>query len=242
MTIPVRISLECGFAPRRPTVVNGAGQRMLISRRMAGPVQVISSLCPIHNETMRTAPWARFSHLGQLFTDLSDCSAFGTIQFRNGIGTEFGNAMRDTVLIVFPRTQRTLNHDVSSLRQCFCILGEFAECDNAMPFGTALPVAGGIFPGFFGCDRQRRHGCTVGREVKIGVLTGESDNGELIQIHVCVFSSELISICLQCLGAPKGRTPPAPKRDGVLVGGTGFDGFGGTGKAERRRVQGAGPD
>src|SRR5262245_37589156 len=71
----------------------------------------------------------------------------------------------------------------------------------------------------FGCDRWCRHGCTVRREVEIGVLADESDDGELIQIHD-VFSSELVLICLKCLGAPQRRTSPLPSGMECFVGGT----------------------
>jgi len=64
-----------------------------------------------------------------------------TIQFRNGLGTDFRSATRDTILFALSRTQRALNHDVSSLRQGFRILGKLAECHDAMPWLCQSPAA-----------------------------------------------------------------------------------------------------
>ncbi len=101
-------------------------------------------------------------------------------------------------------------------------------------------IAVGSLPGFFGCHRYGGYGSTVGREMEIGVLAGESDNGELIQIHV-VFSFELISSASSVLGHLKGERPRSQTRRSALLGVPALcDLFGGADKAERSRVPGAG--
>ena len=62
-----------------------------------------------------------------------------------------------------------------------------------MPIGSALPFAVRVSPGFLGCDRQGYGGRAIRSQVELGVLAGESNNGELIQIH------DVFSIWLICL-------------------------------------------
>jgi hypothetical protein len=62
------------------------------------------------------------------------------------------------------------------LRKCSRVLREFAERYHAVPIGSALPFAFVILPGLFRCHRERGDGRAVRCVVKVGVLSGKSDN------------------------------------------------------------------
>ena len=74
------------------------------------------------------------------------CRALGTIERAERLGPYFGNSLANLVALELPRADRALHHDVRTLRERAGVLGEFAESNDAMPVGPALPLAVGVLP------------------------------------------------------------------------------------------------
>ena len=79
-------------------------------------------------------------------------AALGTIQLADGFGAQFENTLLDTVLLIFSSADRPLHHNMRTTRHRASVLGQLAaEGDDAVPLGSALPLAIAVLPGFLRC-------------------------------------------------------------------------------------------
>src|SRR5262249_11354560 len=139
------------------------------------------------------------------------------VEFADAVGAEFRDSMFQAVLPVFARAKRTLDEKVRALGEGPGVFGEFAECDDAVPLGAALPFALIVLPRFLGSHREGGHGRAVLRVVQFGVLAGETDDGELIHVH----SFDLLRIDLSPLlsWGTSEQAAPLPSQRSALSGG-----------------------
>ena len=80
--------------------------------------------------------------------------ALGAIELADRVGAYFRDSLANPVTLELPRAHCTLHHDVRTLRQRPSVLGEFAEGNDPVPVGPALPFAFSVLPGFFSRDRK----------------------------------------------------------------------------------------
>jgi hypothetical protein len=87
--------------------------------------------------------------------------AFGAIELADAVGAELEYALLDPVLFVFTSASGSCTITCANFGQRAGIF-EAREANDAMPFATALPGAGGVLSGFLGSYGQGSDERTVG--------------------------------------------------------------------------------